>query len=98
MTERLSEEDFNNAVFVRAEEPEGNGGITIARTEFGLCALEPLRLMVLLHWRARARAIWSTLTELGVYSGDGQGPVRLDEVRQAVDFLISEGLVTGGDL
>lgn len=102
MSQHVPEEEFHNAVFVPAEEPQQDGGITITFTDFRLCAPEPLRLVVLMQWRAReqdeqprsAEVIWSALTEAGVYSSDGQSPLQLDEVRQAVAFLISEGLVT----
>jgi hypothetical protein len=100
--EQLSEDDFDNAVFVLANEPAEEGGITITPRDLQPCAPEPLRLMVLMHWRIReqdgqprsAEAIWSTLTEIGVYGSDGETPVALDDVRQAVDFLTAEGLLT----
>lgn len=92
---------FENAVFVRADEPAETDGITITYPEFLLCSPVPLRMMVLLHWRSReqdgqlrtAESIWSTLTDLGVFSSDGESPLALEEVRQAVDFLLAEGLV-----
>ncbi|WP_331719046.1 hypothetical protein OG985_48685 (plasmid) [Streptomyces sp. NBC_00289] len=95
-------EDFEDAVFVRADEPDETDGITITYQEFLLCSPVPLCLMVLLHWRDRERdgrprtadSIWSTLTELGVMDSDGESPLPAEEVRQAVDFLLAEGLVT----
>lgn len=107
----LPEGGFASAVIVRADEPDDDtgDGIRVTRGEFELCAPDPLRLMVLLHWRGReqdgrprsAEAIWSALTELGVCSDDGESPVSLEEVRQAVDFLRTEDLVRSsvdGDL
>ncbi|MGW1305764.1 hypothetical protein ACWD5R_39670 [Streptomyces sp. NPDC002514] len=101
--------DFENAVFVLADEPEEENGITITPSDLQLCAPEPLRLVVLMHWRIReqdgrsrsAEAIWSTLTEIGMCSDDSESAVGLDGVRQAVEFLLGEGLVTAtsdGDL
>jgi hypothetical protein len=102
VSEQTSGEDFDNAVFVLADEPEEEGGLPITLQEFRLCAPEPMRLMVLVHWRAREQdgepcsteSIWSKLAEMGVHGSDGETPVRLDEVRQAVEFLLSQGLVT----
>ncbi|MFJ4633045.1 hypothetical protein [Streptomyces sp. NPDC088847] len=95
-------DDFENAVFVRADEPAETDGIPITYPEFLLCSPVPLRMVVLLHWRARekngqprtAKLIWSTLTDLGVLSSDGESPLTAEEVRQAVDFLLAERLVT----
>ncbi|GAA2288750.1 hypothetical protein GCM10010145_68680 [Streptomyces ruber] len=93
-----------------ADEPaDPDGGIPLRFTELQLCSPEPLPLVVLLHWRAceqdggprSAESVWSTLTEQGICSYDGETPVSLGEVRQAVDFLLAEGVVTaaaGGDL
>ncbi|MFF9594250.1 hypothetical protein ACF1FX_34595 [Streptomyces sp. NPDC014646] len=102
--QEMSEEDFANAVFVRADEPEDDAadGVTITRDEFCLCAPEPLRLVVLMHWRLReqdgrprtAGAIYAQLTELGMHGDDGV-PVRLNEVTAAVDFLHSQGVISG---
>lgn len=99
---------FSNSVFVRADEPEveAGDGIAISRTDLLLCAPEPLRLVVLMHWRSRkqdgrprtAEAIWATLTELGM-RGNDEAPVHLDEVRAAVGFLLAQGLIVqGGEL
>ncbi|MEU0034645.1 hypothetical protein [Streptomyces sp. NPDC006333] len=95
-------DDFENAVFVRVDEPDEPDGIRITYPEFLLCSPVPLRMMVLLHWRHRERAgeartaesIWSTLTGLGVLSSDGESPLTVEEVREAVDFLLAERLVT----
>lgn len=108
--DELSEDEFANAVFVRADEPDDDiqDGIPITRAELQMCAPEPLRLVVLLHWRAReqdgrprsAEAVWSALTELGMCGDDGE-TVRLDEVGKAVAFLLDRGVVTaasGGEL
>lgn len=100
--EQLLKEAFESAVFVLADEPEEEDGIPVTLTDFQLCAPEPLRLLVLMHWRVReqdgqlrsAETIWSTLAKMGVHSGDGESPVGLEEVQQAVDFLLAAGLVT----
>lgn len=107
--DELSDDEFDNAIIVRANEPDDDieNGITITRTEFELCAPEPLRLVVLMHWRSReqegqrrtAEAIWGTLTELGMRGSNDEALVRLDEVRAAVDFLLDQGLIVqGGEL
>ncbi|MDO0929743.1 hypothetical protein QQY24_31970 [Streptomyces sp. TG1A-8] len=93
--------DFDNAVFVPADEPEEKDGITVSRTDLNLCAPEPLRLVVLMHWRSReqdgqprsAEAVWAAISEVGMHGDDGE-PVRLDDVRRAAAFLLREGLVT----
>ncbi|WP_149561553.1 hypothetical protein [Streptomyces cacaoi] len=93
---------FTDTIFERADEPEDDGtGIRITRVEYELCAPDPLRLVVLLHWRVReqdgrprtAEAIWTTLTELGIHGADDDTPVSLDEVAEAVTFLLQQGLV-----
>lgn len=97
----LSDDDIKNAVFVLADRPRDKTGVRITASEFQLCAPVPLRMMVLLHWRAReqkeqprsAEAVWSTLTELGVYGDDGVTPVALHDVQAAVQFLAREDLV-----
>ncbi|MFI2620569.1 hypothetical protein [Streptomyces sp. NPDC018584] len=97
-----AEDEFANAVFVRADEPNDEAGIGITREELRMCAAAPLRLVVLMHWRLRemegqprtAEAIWAKLTELGMYSDDGETPVRLGEVGDAVRFLLSQGVIT----
>ncbi|MEU5314433.1 hypothetical protein [Streptomyces sp. NPDC021562] len=103
-THHLSDDDFENAVFVLADEPREENGVRITAADLQLCAPVPLRLAVLLHWRTReqegqpcsAEAIWSALTELGMYGDDGMTPVALDDVRAAVQFLLAEGLVAPG--
>lgn len=107
--DELSEDEFANAVIVRTVEPDDNdvNSIAITRTEFELCSPEPLRLVVLMHWRARERdgqpctaeAIWATLTAQGIRGINGDTPVALNEVTEAVGFLVNQGLVpTGGEL
>ncbi|MFG3275960.1 hypothetical protein [Streptomyces luteogriseus] len=108
--DELSEDEFANAVFVRADEPDDDrqDGIPISLTEFAACSPEPLRLVVLMHWRFREKdgkprsveAIWTALTALGI-NGDDDEPVTLEQVNNAMAFLISEGIITvtpGGDL
>ncbi|MEV7084178.1 hypothetical protein AB0N88_37455 [Streptomyces sp. NPDC093516] len=99
----LSEDEFADAVLVRADEPDDDrqDGIPISLTEFAACSPEPLRLVVLMHWRFRekdgeprsAEAIWAALTALGI-NGDDDEPVTLEQVDSAMAFLISEGLIT----
>ncbi|MBB1258308.1 hypothetical protein [Streptomyces alkaliterrae] len=104
--------DFENALIVRADEPDDDAedGIRLTRAEFEACSPEPLRLVVLMHWRLRerdgrpltARAIWADLTAMGMYDIDGVTPVALTQVDEAVRFLTSNGLIAtvpdGGDL
>ncbi|MFD5110353.1 hypothetical protein [Streptomyces cinereoruber] len=99
----MAEEDFTNAVFVRAKEPDADiaEGFRLTCEDFRLCASDPLRLMVLMHWRVReadgeprtAEAIYATMTELGVFGND-EMPVRLNDVIDAVDFLRNQNVVS----
>ncbi|MFJ8770201.1 hypothetical protein [Streptomyces clavifer] len=104
------DDDFENAVLVRANEPAElvEGGIAITLDEFRLCA-QPLHLVVLMNWRFRAqdglprsaRNIWAALTARGVRGDDGEGPLLLADVEEALAFLSEHGLVVpapGGEL
>lgn len=99
------EDDFENIVIVRADEPPAapGEGVTITRAEFDLCAAEPVDVVVLLHWRARemddrprtAEAIWETFTELGFHGSDYESPIRLDEVQESIRRLTGQGIIAG---
>ncbi|MFJ3229168.1 hypothetical protein ACIPJS_38265 [Streptomyces sp. NPDC086783] len=97
-------DDFENAVYTLANEPEEEDGITITREELALCGPVPLRLMVLMHWRVRQvegdpctpEAIWEQFIKQGILAEVGEGPVGLDEVRAAVTFVLEQGLVVAG--
>jgi hypothetical protein len=101
--DELSEDEFADAVFVRADEPDDDrqDGVPISLADFAACSPEPLRLVVLMHWRFREKdgkprsveAIWAALTALGI-NGDDEEPVTLEQVDSAMAFLISEGLIT----
>ncbi|MFD6297858.1 hypothetical protein ACFWFU_23895 [Streptomyces sp. NPDC060235] len=98
-------DDFENAVYALADEPEEENGITITREELALCGSVPLRLMVLMHWRVRQaegdpctpEALWKQFTKQGILAEDEEGPVGLDEVRAAVAFVLEQELVVAGE-
>ncbi|MEU3978233.1 hypothetical protein [Streptomyces bacillaris] len=69
-----------------------------------LCSTEPLRLVVLMHWRFRTldglpcapEDVWASLTEQRILDADGASPVRLDDVARALAFLDSHGALGEG--
>ncbi|MCX4581231.1 hypothetical protein OHB41_50705 [Streptomyces sp. NBC_01571] len=87
--------------YTLAFEPPAEGGIPISYEELSVCGQEPLRLVVLLAFRAHeldgqprdAEALYSFLTNKSMRGDDGL-PVRIDDVRRALDFLHTQDLVT----
>ncbi|MFG3399159.1 hypothetical protein [Streptomyces parvus] len=78
--------------------------VTVSRDELELCAAQPLRLLVLMYWRCRAEGglprtahdIWASLLSVEARSADGPGPVRLEAVQEALDFLEDSGALFAG--
>ncbi|MGW6488159.1 hypothetical protein [Streptomyces sp. NPDC055056] len=86
--------------YTLAFKPPAEGGIPISYEELSVCGQEPLRLVVLLAFRAHeldgqpryAEDLYSFLTNKSMRGDDGL-PVRLEDVRRSLDFLLTQGLV-----
>ncbi|MER6655235.1 hypothetical protein ABT248_32440 [Streptomyces sp. NPDC000971] len=105
---QAAEDDFENAVFTVADPPVVTNpadAVDLSFDELRLCGAEPLRLVVLLNWRFRAKDglpcapedIWASLTERGILDVDGESPLLLDDVTRALAFLERNGAL-GGEL
>ncbi|MFD9235683.1 hypothetical protein ACFWB3_10425 [[Kitasatospora] papulosa] len=103
---QAAEDDFENAVFTVADPPVVTNpadAVDLSFDELRLCGAEPLRLVVLLNWRFRAKDglpcapedIWASLTERGVRDADGERPLLLDDVTRALAFLDRNGALSG---
>lgn len=100
-------EEFENAVFVRAQEPletPGADSITITAEDFYGTG-DPGDIRVLVFWRVMvkdgqqptATTVWEQMTGEGMRDWDG-APVRLESVQAAVDRLTASGaLARGGE-
>ncbi|HBF80263.1 MAG TPA: hypothetical protein DD420_10165 [Streptomyces sp.] len=104
VTTPAPEDDFGNAVFTVADLPpdiDTSDAITISLDDMRLCGAEPLRLVVLMAWRFRARdglpcgpeAIWASLTKRGTLDADGMSPLHLDDVTRVLAFLDRSGVL-----
>ncbi|MEU5449959.1 hypothetical protein [Streptomyces californicus] len=91
---------------VRAAEDsfDRSDAVYYSRDDLRLCSAEPLRLVVLMHWRFRMKDglpcapedICASLTEQGILDADGTSPVRLEDVARALAFLDGHGALGGG--